>query len=67
VMVTSPIVSCFMVSLCFPQSVLRLLPSFSSRGHRLPQPVHNRLDRRLLLVVPADATQSNAKHDKIGA
>jgi hypothetical protein len=29
------------------------------RGHRL--------DRRLLLVVPGDATQSNAKRDKIGA
>jgi hypothetical protein len=51
----------------FPSIRPAALPSFSSRGYRLPQPVHNRLDCRLLLVVPADATQSNAKRDKIGA
>ena len=33
----------------------------------MPQPFHHRLDRRLLLVVHADPTQSNAERDKIGA
>jgi hypothetical protein len=46
VMVTSPIVSCFMVSLCFPQSVLRLLPSGS---WRLIKSVENRFDRLIAM------------------